>query len=429
MRVTTVEAAGSPTQPQPQAPNTNPGDTFSIYLTDAVSAYSRKQSQTMFLRSAGYPAQVAMERLIDEAQRLEVMRNASRGYQFAGAHSEQPLPKINASEMASAGAENNMTTMRASISSTQDGENVALAPGDLSLLSLADFPRPAGDNGRGVHWVPTLQSTPEVVDQFVDRAVDMGMKWVVILNDHSQIGQNDYLVKKLTANGIMPVIRVFTDGLEPVNGDLEAMVRHYRELGVSYFQLYNEPNLKVETHGQNPSVSKYLDLWIPAAKQVIAAGGLPGIGALSPQGEMDDRKFLQQMLDQLESRGEMELLNRTWLAVHNYTGPRTMEDPDGFLRYRQYDAIIRNKLGRSMAMVGTEGGTHVSQQVSEAEQVNMVTEAYQFMEETPDPYFFAYTYWIIANEAGGGKDSEFSHHALYTKDGPTSLANALTKMA
>ena len=42
---------------------------------------------------------------------------------------------------------------------------------------------------------------------------------------------------------------------------------------------------------------------------------------------------------------------------------------------------------------------------------------------------FAYTYWIIANEAGGGKDQAFSQHALIREDGPTALARALSSRA
>ena len=170
-------------------------------------------------------------------------------------------------------------------------------------MALADFPRPGGDNGRGIHWIPTVSQSPEVVDRFVNEAVEMGMKWVVFLNDGTNIEDNDYLVKQLTGAGIEPVMRVYTPGLVPVDGDLKAMVRHYGSLGVHYFQLYNEPNLMVETGGQFPDVDRYLDLWVPAARQVIEAGGLPGFGALSPQGEMDDRDFLRQALISLKARG------------------------------------------------------------------------------------------------------------------------------
>jgi hypothetical protein len=251
------------------------------------------------------------------------------------------------------------------------------------------------------------------------------MKWVVFLNEHSNIGDNDYLVEKLNQAGIEPIMRVYTPGVSPIAGDLKAMVQHYRQMGVTYFQLYNEPNLMVETGGQYPSVDKYLDLWAPAAQEVIEAGGLPGFGALSPQGEMDDRQFLEQALTSLINRGKDQLLNRSWLAMHNYTGPRALNDPDGFMRFKQYNNIIQQVLGRPLPIIGTEGGTHISEHVTPDQQIDMVTNAYNYMQTQREPYNFAYTYWIIAN----GHDSAWDEHALFRPDGPTDLAKALKRIA
>jgi hypothetical protein len=295
----------------------------------------------------------------------------------------------------------------------------------LQPMALADYPRPAGDNGMGVHWIPTVRQTPAEIDHFVEEAKTLGMKWVLFLNEGTDSSANDYLVKKLTQAGIEPMMRIYTPGLTPIAGDLQALVRHYRELGVRYFQLYNEPNLMVETGGQFPDVEHYLELWVPAAKEIIAAGGLPGFGALSPQGEMDDRDFLRQALAGLEQRGLLGLLNRSWLSMHNYTGPRALDDPNGFMRFRQYNAIIESVLGRSIPIIGTEGGTHITEHVSEAQQVDMVTGAYKYMRERREPWNFAYTYWILAN----GHDPTWDEHALIRRDGPTALAQALKRMA
>jgi len=195
-------------------------------------------------------------------------------------------------------------------------------------------------------------------------------------------------------------------------------------VGVRYFQLFNEPNLMVETGGQYPNTDQYLDLWIPAAKQIIKGGGLPGFGALSPQGEMDDRDFLRQSISKLKNRGQDFLLNRSWLSMHNYTGPRALNDINGFMRFKQYNDIVQQTLGRPIPIIGTEGGTHITEHVNEAQQVDMVTGAYKYMRQR-EPYNFAYTYWIIAN----GHDSAWDEHALFRKDGPTELAKALKQMA
>jgi hypothetical protein len=58
----------------------------------------------------------------------------------------------------------------------------------------------------------------------------MKVKWMVILNNGTKIGSNDYLVKQLAANGIMPIMRIYTPNGQPIEGDLGALVRHYRQL-------------------------------------------------------------------------------------------------------------------------------------------------------------------------------------------------------
>jgi hypothetical protein len=275
-------------------------------------------------------------------------------------------------------------------------------------MRLDEFPRPAGDNGRGIHWVPTGSQPKEVIDRFVREAREMKITWVTFLNDDSAVGTNDYLVQQLVANGIMPVMRVYTPQGRLIQGDLGAMVQHYRALGVHYFQLYNEPNNNGENVDGRPNVERYLDQWT-AAQVVVANGGLPGFGALSPGGNMNDLQFLDQALTRLRERGQLHLLDRAWFVLHNYSFNRPVEDATdqhGYLSFRRYDAIIRRHLGRSLPMIGTEGGTHPGNDfdkrypvVDEARQVQLVHDGYGYLENR-EPYYFAYSYWIIANELG-----------------------------
>lgn len=302
------------------------------------------------------------------------------------------------------------------------------APATASgVLPLSDFPKPPGDNGRGIHWIPTTSQSPETVDRFVQAAKKMRIKWVTFLNDHASIGANDYLVKQLKANGMEPVMRVYTSGLEPVNGDLGAMVRHYRALGVNYFQLYNEPNHVVENGGQFPDVNRYLDLWIPAAKAVLENGGLPGFGALGPGGEFNDVDFLNQSLDGLRARGELGLLDRAWLAIHNYMGDAPLEDTRAFSRFKVYAEGLQRKLGRLLPMIGTEGGTFPHHADDEPRRIAAVTSAYHYMANR-EPYNFAYSYWVIANSAGGGHDPAWEWQALFRPDGASPLVEALRNL-
>ncbi len=300
---------------------------------------------------------------------------------------------------------------------------------------LDDYPRPVGDTGRGFHWIPTLHSDLAIVDRFVAEAKKMGASWMVFLNDGTRIGDNDYLVRQLVQNQIEPVMRIYTPRGSPITGDLTAMVRHYASLGVHYFQPYNEPNLPDENPDGQVSVTSYVDRWIPAARAILAGGGLPGLGALAPGAPVDDVAFLRSTLDEMRRRGAADLLDRAWISLHNYTFNRPVsyqDDSNGFLKFRWYDQVAREELGRSLPIISTEGGPrlgdHVDSRypaVDELRRDAIASAAFEYLPHR-EPYFFAHTQWVLANEAGGGHDSAWSADALYRPDGsPTPLARML----
>ncbi|HEY3058980.1 MAG TPA: hypothetical protein VGL99_08425 [Chloroflexota bacterium] len=294
-------------------------------------------------------------------------------------------------------------------------------------LPLGSYPHPNGDNGRGMHWIPTTNQPKAVVDRFVAEAQRMGVKWVTFLNDGANIGQNDYLVEKLAGAGIEPVMRLWSNQLEPIKGDITAMVQHYVGKGVRYFQPFNEPNLNVEQPDGVVSVDRYLDAWIPAAKAIVRGGGLVGFGSLAPGGDFDDVEFLKQALAGLKKRGADNLLNRGWLSMHNYTHNHAIEeraDGDGFFKFRAYHKVLREALGRDLPIVGTEGGTFIGEHEDQTQPVidarkavEMAQQAYTYMRDQREPWNFVYSYWTIANEAGGGTDASFREHALFRHDG------------
>ena len=75
----------------------------------------------------------------------------------------------------------------------------------------------------------------------------------------------DYLVEKLVANGIMPVMRLYRPGVLAYDGNIYAMVKHYRAKGVYYYQLYNEPNVNVENQQGFANPNQYAQAWAAAA--------------------------------------------------------------------------------------------------------------------------------------------------------------------
>lgn len=281
--------------------------------------------------------------------------------------------------------------------------------GYTEVIPLEAFPLPPNNNGWGMHWIPTVSQDRETVDRFINEMVRMHIKWVVFLNDGTNIGANDYLVDRLVANGIMPVLRLYQPTVEPYSGDVGAMVRHYRARGVYYYQIYNEPNVNIENMQGFANPNWYALTWAITARQVINNGGLPGLGALSPGGEYDHNEFLDRTLRAIIYNGDGHILNRTWLSVHNYHGTRPLDDPGGFLLFRRYNEIVESHLGRPMPMIGTEGGSYHPDPWVEME---LSIHHYTYMRNA-EPYFFAYSHWLLANYEGGGVDEAWEWQSLF----------------
>lgn len=283
------------------------------------------------------------------------------------------------------------------------------AYGPDEVIPLEAFPRPAGDNGWGIHWIPTTSQEPGAVDRFIDQVINMHIKWVVFLNEGSNIGDNDYLVSRLVGAGIMPVMRLYRSNISPYDGDVGPMVAHYRAMGVYYFQIYNEPNTNEENSQGFTNPNQYAIAWAATARDVLDNGGLPGIGALSPGGAYDHYTFLARTLTALRYNGDLGLLNHAWLSVHNYHGLRQLDDPDGFFLFRNYDEIVRVQLHRSMPMIGTEGGSYSPDPEVEKQ---LLIYQYTYMRDA-EPYFFAFSHWLLANREGGAWDEQWEWQSLF----------------
>ena len=197
---------------------------------------------------------------------------------------------------------------------------------------LSQFPRPPNDNGWGVHWAATTLAEPKnVVDYFVAESTAMGIKWVKFLNADSPKLEHEYLVRTLVANGMMPVMRIYTPFNEPFQ-HLRELVRAARQAGVYYFELYNEPNVSGKAGGWHDgeaiNITRLVDLWITAGETIVQAGGYPGLPSLAPGGDYDDNEFLRAFLAELKTRGRADLVARAWLPLHNYFLNHPVDYPD-----------------------------------------------------------------------------------------------------
>lgn len=311
-------------------------------------------------------------------------------------------------------------------------------------MELNEYPRPANDSGRGVHWFPTLGQRRSVVDENVARLADLKIHWLTLWNglDEPALLVNDYLIKRLVAADITPVMHVYLRPIAPLDDAaltrLHRLVAFYRDpvRRVDYFQLFYEPNVAGEWQGEqlpDDPVARYLDAWLPAAQEVVNAGGLPGLAPLWPGGDYDDLRFLAESLEGIVTRAQGPVLDRAWVALHCYNlghGLGTAEDGVGFFRHVPINDIVTSRTGRSLPLLITEGGTRAGAPpygdgASEEEAAADTAAAFEAMRSAPEA-LFCYCPWLFGNALGGGDDPGWEPMAWFGADGsPRAVVGAV----
>jgi len=328
-----------------------------------------------------------------------------------------PMPAITSTVIRSSG--NTPTPVRVVVSTQKKswvyyhGPATPVRADAFAPLALASFPRPTNDNGRGLHWFPTTYQTKAVVDRFIPELKAMKIRWLVVLqgmNDWDCVA-NDYLIDRLNAEGIIVVMRIDRQVGKMDWQRLGWIVARYRERGVRYFQLYNEPNVLEEWGNSDPMTpEQFIAYWIQGAEVIAANGGYPGFSPMSPQADDSDLIFFQNALEELKRLKRFDLVNLMWISVHNYGDfdGKNFSD-DGFFRYRTYDALVKKTYGGSLPMIITEGGLTVAEQVT-----NQIGSMYQFIAQQREPFLLAFAPWLIGNAVGGGHDVRWESAAWFT---------------
>ena len=81
-------------------------------------------------------------------------------------------------------------------------------------MRVEDFPRPANDNRRGIHWSASVyHPAGSAADRWIDELKAMGIKWVKLLDDSG--GSSLELCKRLLAADIMPIVRLYRPSPNP----------------------------------------------------------------------------------------------------------------------------------------------------------------------------------------------------------------------
>ncbi len=322
---------------------------------------------------------------------------------------------------------------------------------------LDHFPRPPGDNGRGVHWSHSQYFWgKEDWGFWKDQIQAMNLKWIKLLDDGG--GSVMGLIKRLVDIKVMPVVRFYRE--EPNPGRISARevetAKRYAELGAVYFETNNEPDLDLEWEDRYrpPNwLEIVVDNFIIEADMIREVGGYLLFPAFGPGGRGNPFKLIVD-------KGRKDLLDgNCCLAIHNYClgrpldypndsintqgAPLTqaewedrggmwawemgyetvnehrrrlanpnatiMEDSTCFRAFEYFDALVNEAAGHSIPIFTTEGGYNVGQRAGTTfgddprypkptpEWASRLTdEMFRQMEEEVPAYYFACMPWLIA---------------------------------
>lgn len=233
---------------------------------------------------------------------------------------------------------------------------VASAPA-IKPLELKEYPKPEKSDRSGVlSWAPNSPPSSRDVDRFVAEARSRRAGWATFEVDPARYLEYDELVERLTEAGIQPIVRVQDPYGEVPPAEIEAMVKDLSAQGVHYFQLFDGANVASQTPDDRVDVDEYAGRWLAAAQAVVAGGGLPGLGALSPNADFDDLGYMRKLLSEIKDRGGADVLGQSWMALRAETPGATATSGDTEAlghRAEWYDRLSRRALGRSLPILTT----------------------------------------------------------------------------
>ncbi|MCG3211853.1 MAG: hypothetical protein FOGNACKC_05499 [Anaerolineae bacterium] len=304
------------------------------------------------------------------------------------------------------------------------------APRELGETSgpipLRDWPRPTGDNGRGLHYVPTGyfgEDDGYMLDLLLryHMAEELDMRWVTLyFKDEIQLRRAAEVMRD---SGLVGVFRY---DLTPYQDYPAYKIKEHldilREYGLPpYLQLYNEPTVGQEWRDEAKDLDLYRRNFIAAADEVYRQGGYVGFQDV-------DVDSLRALLGSIKAQNKAYLFDVAFFVPHCYGSnhppaypydERNQADRPGatidtdwqisVLCFQKYAHIWQEEAGFVPPMVMGEGGwaTNIMEdprypRVTMTDHANWHREMFDWFrtgvlsdgEPLPD-YLFAVTPWLV----------------------------------
>lgn len=315
-------------------------------------------------------------------------------------------------------------------------------------MDLSDFERPA--SLRGIHGSPGTHANFDH-DHWIRQVQEMGMHIYKVMDDGS--GSVLEFARKLRANNIMPIVRMWGDAPNPttLSSKALAIVKRYIHEGITrWIELNNEPNLSHEwrpgewRRGGRPDL--VAQNWLKDAEEVIELGGYPAFPALAQCSHHPESSSIRWYVNAFEwmarsaSHRAREVFSRgAWIATHDATlnhcyrdeagewhfeypydpicqadrpGRTIMDDDNSLIGHRVPVQLLKQHFDLEVPVMSTEGGVFVPHdgvlqwdRRYPAYDVHghgeRVVAMYRWLEQDTPDYYFGMCSWLIASELMG----------------------------
>ena len=234
-----------------------------------------------------------------------------------------------------------------------------------NIAHLKTFPRPANDNGRGLHYNIDLRDATNV--RTISHLQSIGVKWTMVYaQDELQAGR---VAKTCWTAGIMPIIRIgkrVDEYFDPM-----AYVNQLKANGTPlYIQIYNEPGDDREWRtwpGATNWARIFAGRWANAAIQIADAGGHPGLQILG-------REEFDAAVDAVQANNRADIWQHAFFSLHNYganhppaypyddrnqqdhPGATILDDDISILSFLEIATWMKERIGFVLPIIGGEGG-------------------------------------------------------------------------
>ncbi len=228
---------------------------------------------------------------------------------------------------------------------------------DLPALALKDWPRPANDNGRCIHFLPQPYYSVRDFEIQIPRMKDLQMRWVLAL--YADENQLRLAAAQFKAAGIIPVWRRMLRADQHYYDWLRD-IQILKDAGLPpYFQLFNEPGNPDEWgSGKQADISQWADNFIGTAKDLYNAGGYVGL-------QVTDPEELRLVISRIKAMQGERMFQRFFFVPHAYGlnhPPTYVEDENAVLGFRYFADVFQQELGFVPPFIVGEGGWKIGEE-------------------------------------------------------------------